>query len=313
MNVLGIDIGGANLKAVCGDDARSREFPLWKNPSRLEAELHQLVSGWHWSRVAVTMTGELCDCFATKREGVTAIITAATSVFGPETQFWRTDGRFLSGRESLSDPLPCAAANWLALASVAARLCPEGVLVDVGSTTCDVVRLRGGKPAPIGLTDTQRLRSGELIYTGARRTPVCAILGWGGMAEFFATTLDVNLVLGGVADDSSDLATADGRPATRPMALARLARMIGGDIESLSEIEIVAMARGIRDLQIDRIRESLFAIAGDCRTVVAAGSGIDYAREAAVGFQMIDLELRWGVGSSRAGCARSVAELLSCR
>jgi probable H4MPT-linked C1 transfer pathway protein len=312
MTVFGVDVGGANLKAVYGNDARSREFALWKEPKRLESELRQLVQSWSWKQVAVTMTGELCDCFATKREGVTAIAEAAFKVFGPETRFWRIDGRFSDFQETVADPLPCAAANWLALATVAARLCPDGVLVDVGSTTCDIVRLREGRPSPRGLTDTARLQSGELIYTGARRTPVCAILGGDGMAEFFATTLDVNLVLGHFVDDPHDLSTADGRPATRPFALARLARMIGGDIESLAESEIVALARSIRDRQVGQIRHSLLEIAQDCRTVVAAGSGISYVREAASGFQFLDLEQLWGVGASHAACARAVAELLSC-
>src|SRR5438046_1175169 len=72
MSVLGLDIGGANLKAVHADgSARTVRFPLWKQPADLPAALSALLASMpHSTRLAVTMTGELCDCFATKREGV---------------------------------------------------------------------------------------------------------------------------------------------------------------------------------------------------------------------------------------------------
>src|SRR5207302_1770736 len=119
-------------------------------------------------------------------------------------------------------------------AEVAARLIPTGpgVLIDIGSTTSDLIPLSDGRARPLGLTDTDRLRTGELVYAGVRRTPVCALAGQlpfrgvttGLAAELFATTLDVYLTLGEVSADSSDRATADGRPATPEAAIARLAR-----------------------------------------------------------------------------------------
>src|SRR5947208_2344005 len=74
--------------------------------------------------------------------------------------------------------LRTAAANWLATAVWAGRFAPEGaaLLIDAGSTTTDIVPLWNGRPMPLGLTDPDRLRTGELVYTGARRTPVCALL-----------------------------------------------------------------------------------------------------------------------------------------
>src|SRR6202030_2937868 len=106
----------------------------------------------------------------------------------------------------------------------------SGLLIDVGSTTTDVIPLSGGRAVPRGVTDAARLQTSELVYTGARRTPVCALVHEGVAAELFATTLDVYLTLGAFAEDSST-DTADGRPATRPRAHARLARMRGGDAE----------------------------------------------------------------------------------
>src|SRR4051812_32682155 len=193
--VLGLDVGGANLKAAhTGGVARSRPFPLWKRPHDLAAELRQLVADLPPARrVAVTMTGELCDCFPTSRAGVLHILDAiAESVTAP-VHVWRTDGRFVNLDEARADLRPCAAANWLALATFAGRFALPGpaLLVDVGSTTTDVVPLVDGVPTPAARTDADRLKAGELVYTGVRRTAVCALLGTGGAAEFFATTHDV--------------------------------------------------------------------------------------------------------------------------
>ena len=129
-----------------------------------------------------------------------------------------------------------AAANWLALAALVARRQPRGrgLLLDIGSTTTDLVPLEDGRPAPRGRTDPERMACCELLYTGVRRTPVCAAVP-GVAAELFATMQDVYLVLGLVPDDPADTGTADGRPATAPLAHARLARMQFTDMAVLPE------------------------------------------------------------------------------
>src|SRR4051794_1172212 len=62
--ILGLDIGGANLKAATADKrAVSVPFPLWKQPDKLPAALAELVAKFpEAEELAVTMTGELCDC-----------------------------------------------------------------------------------------------------------------------------------------------------------------------------------------------------------------------------------------------------------
>src|SRR5262249_59450212 len=104
-------------------------------------------------------------------------------------------------------------------------------LVELGQTRIALIPLWEGEPRRKGRTDPERLKARELVYTGVRRTPVCALMDGDGMAEFFATTLDVYLVLGRIPEDRSDRDTADGRPATVDFAHARLARMLGGDSE----------------------------------------------------------------------------------
>src|SRR5207253_8159474 len=117
-------------------------------------------------RLAVTMTGELCDCFDTKRGGVHAILDSLVRA-EPETaiQIWSTLGRFVSVTEARVDPWRVAAANWHALATYAGRFAPQGagLLIDIGSTTTDIIPLWQGRPVPHGCTDPQRLASGALV------------------------------------------------------------------------------------------------------------------------------------------------------
>lgn len=270
--VLGLDIGGANLKAATADKrAVSVPFPLWKQPDKLPAALAELVAKFpDAEELAVTMTGELCDCFETKRDGVNAIIKAVRFASAARPiHVWSTDGVFLNSEAAKQNHLRVAAANWHALATFAGRYVPEGraILVDVGSTTTDIIPILDGVPVPEGKTDYDRLFSRELVYTGVRRTPVCAVMSWLVAAELFATTLDAYLVLGVIPENPNDCDTADGRPATRKHALARLARMYCADMEVVPEDNIRVFAEGIRDQQRERLRNCINAVAERLKTM----------------------------------------------
>ena len=78
MNWLALDIGGANLKVADGRGyAVSYPFALWKNHRQLEQRVrHAIENAPVASRLAVTMTGELADCFRSKEEGVLFILDA---------------------------------------------------------------------------------------------------------------------------------------------------------------------------------------------------------------------------------------------
>src|SRR5207253_9300437 len=115
--------------------------------------------------------------------------------------------------------------------------------LDIGSTTTDIVELWRGRPVPSAWTDMERLKCSELVYTGVRRTPLCAVLGTSVAAELFATTLDVYLTLGLIPEDADDGNTADGRPATKHWAHLRLARMLCGDGDTVADKETRALAR----------------------------------------------------------------------
>jgi len=245
--ILGLDIGGANLKAAtAGKRAASVPFALWKHHEKLPEILAELVARFpDADELAVTMTGELCDCFATKRDGVNAILDAVESLsHGRLIRVWTTDGVFVTPDRARLDHLKVAAANWHALATFAGRFSPSGdaLLIDIGSTTTDIIPLLAGYPHTLGRTDRDRLRHSELVYIGVRRTPVYAMAVEPVCAELFATTQDVFVVLGLLPENPADNDTADGRALTVEYSLARLARMLGGDRDTLQNLTLIEFA-----------------------------------------------------------------------
>jgi probable H4MPT-linked C1 transfer pathway protein len=317
-SILALDIGGANLKAAHSSGAVSHHpFELWRDPAGLPDALGNLLLGVPPAGcLSVTMTGELCDCFATKREGVAFILDAVVKAAdGRPVWVWQNEGRLYPVETARNEPLRVAAANWLALAAYCGRFVPDGpaLVVDVGSTTTDIVPLFDGRPVPQGRTDPERLRYRELIYTGVRRTPLCALMGLEGAAELFATTQDVYLILGDLAEDESDRGTADGRPATRTAALSRLARMRCADAETGVESEALALARELADRQLRWIVRGLQASAvrlgGAPGAVVTAGAGEFLARAAArrapalAAARSVSISQELGPAASQAACA----------
>jgi probable H4MPT-linked C1 transfer pathway protein len=327
--VLGLDIGGANLKAAwhsaAGTLARSVPFALWCEPERLGQQLAALMSDRDcpaFDRLAITMTGELCDCYASKREGVCAILDAVETVARAPVDVWTMRGRFLPLAEVRQEPLAAAAANWLALAAFAARYAELGgtaVLIDIGSTTTDVIPLLEGRPAPTGRTDPERLQSGELVYTGVRRTPLCALLGEAVAAELFATTLDAYLLLENLREDPLDTTTADGKPATRAAAELRLARMLCADLESSTDYQRRWLAWEALSRQVEILRRALGRVVDRLpappATVILAGEGEFLAREVLWmhgglgGCRVVSLTEELGPSVSQAACAHAVAVL----
>ena len=321
--ILGLDVGGANLKAVHSDGAaRSVPFALWRDPAGLPEALRSVRDALPPADVlAVTMTGELCDCFGSKRQGVAAILAAVEAMAGPTpVRVWCNEGRFLDPAKARALALQTAAANWLALATFAGRHAPHGsaLLIDIGSTTTDLGPLLHGKPIPSGRTDPERLRSGELVYTGVRRTPLCALLD-GSAAELFATTLDAYLLLGGIGEDAADCNTADGRPATRAAAERRLARMLCADLESSTADERRGVAVRAAQRQQEMLRRALIQVLSRLpappQTIVLAGEGEFLAAEVCGSFDplgraaVVSLSQKLGPAISQAACAHAVAVL----
>jgi hypothetical protein len=328
MTWLGLDIGGANIKIADGRSfALSRPFPLWQRPGDLAQELAAtLAASPAADSLAVTMTGELADCFATKAEGVAAICGAvAQAAAGREVRVYGVDGQFMSTEAAIERPLVVAASNWHALACFAGQYVPagRGLLIDIGSTSADLIPLEAGNPVGRGSNDPERLAAGELVYTGVQRTPVCALvpaLPWAERvcpvaAELFATTWDAYLVLGDLPEEPENHLTADGRPATRALAIDRLARMICADRTLFTAHDAERAAATISAAQLAKLgiatRQAIGRTPPD--RVILGGQGEFLARRLVqkLGWQpeVISLAERLGPAVSACAPAHSVAVL----
>lgn len=243
--VTGFDIGGAHLKAAQvapgGRVVAAAQVPcaLWQGLDRLERAFAEALAGLApVGRAAITMTGELADLFPDRATGVRALTEAtARALPGATLLVWAGRHGFVPPGEAGALTTAIASANWLASASLAAQAVGEGLFVDLGSTTTDILVLAGGEVRAQGLTDRERLATGELAYTGLTRTPLMALAEAapfagrevGLMKEYFATTADLYRVLGVLPEGADQHPAADGGPKTLEASVRRLARMVGAD------------------------------------------------------------------------------------
>jgi probable H4MPT-linked C1 transfer pathway protein len=189
------------------------------------------------------MSGELADCFSSREEGIRSIVDSVQEVF-PGARFYGTDAAF---HESAVPAL--AAANWLVSAEYLMDRYPGSLLVDLGSTTTDIVPLSGMEPL-LGLTDLGRLQRGYLVYTGLLRTCVPALVREVSLRgvptpvcpEFFSISADVHLVLSHITEEEYTVDTPDGKGKDRSSALRRLARVVCADLDEIGEEGACAVA-----------------------------------------------------------------------
>ncbi|CAD5372160.1 H4MPT-linked C1 transfer pathway protein [Rubrivivax sp. A210] len=296
--VYGWDIGGAHVKAcrLQGGvvvDAVEWACPLWQGEAHLARVLEAARNrwpGWREARHAVTMTGEMVDLFEHREAGVQRIaelLDQGLDAAAP-LQLYAAEAGWCAPEQVAPHWEAIASANWLATAHhAAAALAPAaGVLVDIGSTTTDLIAFGDGRVLNTGRSDAERLASGELAYQGVVRTPLCALgprIAWRGrllnvMNEFFATTADVYR-LSGELDPAHDLhPAADNGTKDAAGSRRRLARMIGLDAREATADEWQLFARAWRVRQTEELRGQFERVVterglGAGATVVAAGCG----------------------------------------
>lgn len=299
--VIGWDVGGAHVKAARWQrgrivDAAQWPCPLWQGMDRLDAVLGAAQARWpdlgslaH----AVTMTGEMVDLFEHREQGVARIAARLADAL-PSPRFFAGGADWATAGEAGAQWERIASANWLATARHTARALPalEGLLVDIGSTTTDLIAFRRGHVVTESRSDAHRLATGELVYHGVVRTPLCALarrIDWKGrphnvMNEFFATTADVYRLTGELDEAHDQHPSADNAPKDARHTRARLARMIGLDERDGSAAQWEAFACAWREAQLAELRAQLEQVRRlhDLQpraTLVAAGCGAFLAPE----------------------------------
>lgn len=284
--IAGWDLGGAHLKAalVTAGGRVEQVFqipcPLWQGLTHLEQGIEDAFDRLGvCDRHAVTMTGELVDLFASRAEGVVALVDSfAARLGGGEVRFFAGPAGFLPANQARGRVREVASANWLASASYAARRLPAGLFLDLGSTTADVIPFAAGAVAVRGYSDADRMVEGELVYTGLTRTPVMAVtdrvpfLGrrYPLMAEYFATMADVHRLAGTLREETDQYPAADGRGKRPEDSARRLARMIGHDLDDASMEDWRGLAEHLAGCQRDSLLEA-------CREVLSRGDISDDA------------------------------------
>ena len=269
--MIGIDVGGANLKIVDEKGVHIHYCPLWK-----ESSLERIVGIYgSTDNAAVVMSGELADGFFNKTEGISFIVDAVRKTF-PDAIFYGTDAAF----HTQACP-ELAAANWLASVDLLRRTYPNGMMLDIGSTTADIVPFARFDDL-INMTDTLRLQAGYLVYTGMLRTPVATLANSAEIdgvltpfsTECFACSGDAHFVLGHIGSDEYSSATPDGKEVSRDACLRRLARTVCADLEEIGESGAVKIAESFWTAQKDLICSAVKKVANDTGADVILVGGI---------------------------------------
>lgn len=292
-HVIGWDIGGAHLKMARAENGRITDATIvkasmWLGLDEVRNALNGLRPLFQRDTVHVfTMTGELSDGFTSREAGVRGILDFIGTEFGQD------DVRIYAGRRgfvALSHAYDLgadiASANWHATAELSARIEGDGLFVDMGSTTTDILAFRDGHLCNDGYSDAERLLTGELVYTGftrsaligiAERVPVRGTMT-PLMNEYFANTADLGRILGTLDETDDHYPAADRRDKSLAGSIGRLARMVGRDSADLGEDEWIEIARWFSEHQLRMVHDGAFQVAAKARLnasapVVGAGIG----------------------------------------
>ncbi len=300
--VIGWDVGGAHVKASLFHEGAVRDVaqwpaPLWQGLSHLDAAVEAARGRWpalDRASHGVTMTAEMTDLFPDREAGVLGLVDRLASRLGPGVRFFAGDADWPTAAEAGGRWRDIASANWLATARGVAAARRDALLVDIGSTTTDLIPVRDGEPQPQGRSDATRLASGELVYLGVVRSPLCALarqIAFDGiernvMNEWFATTADVFRVTGELDPAHDQQPTADGGDKSLDASRRRLARMIGMDARDAEPPAWREFAATWRAAMLDEIGRHLLRVARTAQLppdapVVGAGCGAFLARELA--------------------------------
>jgi (4-(4-[2-(gamma-L-glutamylamino)ethyl]phenoxymethyl)furan-2-yl)methanamine synthase len=268
---IGWDLGGANVKLASIEDGRVRSVaqipcPIVPERRKFDAAVEGALPLIALPALhAVTMTGELSDVFGDRAEGVAYLVDLMLEAVGAQPLLiYAGEAGFLAPEDAKRHTLEVASANWHATASLVARHHAAGLLVDVGTTTTDLIPIKAGTVAARGATDAERLTEGELLYTGVVRTPVMAVAHSAPfrgrvqriVAERFATMADVWRLASDLPDDADPYPAADQRGKSPAESAARLARMLGRDASEAKLAEWTALAWYFADCQLAEIEHS---------------------------------------------------------
>jgi (4-(4-[2-(gamma-L-glutamylamino)ethyl]phenoxymethyl)furan-2-yl)methanamine synthase len=332
--ILGWDIGGAHIKAVLldakGNYVNSIQLacPLWRGLDFLARAIVEVQShmrkniGLYNIMHAITMTGELVDLFENRHEGVCEIAKVACKMLGENVHFYAAETAdnlpgFVAAFDVPRFASSIASANWHASANFLSQHIANALLIDIGSTTSDIIPIVNGRIGLNGNSDVARLKNDSLIYTGVVRTPIMALAQklpfFDGdedeadkadikkadvkktneinvMAELFATTGDVYRLTGDLHARVDLAETADGKGKSPLESARRLARMIGYDVDNSLE-RWITLSFACKALQMQQIKSAVTRHLQPNMVIVGAGAGAFLAQQIAADLQVTYLPI----------------------
>lgn len=285
VNVLGLDIGGANTKGALikfenSDIIESfsdiEYFPFWERTLKeIPKMLKKIVSKITYKNelklknvdyVAIAITAELSDAFKTKREGILTILTALEKVFDSKKVFFISNSnKFLDFKTTKIEYNSVAAANWVSTALFLGHFVSQCVLIDAGSTTIDLIPISNSIPITKGKDDVSRLINHELVYTGGLRATIPSITHYvpykDNMVrisfEKFALISDVHRILNNISEEEYINDTADNRTKSLNDSYARIARIICMDLDTVSKEDLDKIVNYIYEKQLEIVTEEV--------------------------------------------------------
>lgn len=293
--VIGWDIGGAHLKAALlnrnGELLQMHQVacPLWLGLDKLETAFDCILEKFDiqasCAEHAVTMTGELVDLFEGRDDGVRQIAKMTALKLGQRIRFYQmsqsNEDAFLTFDAVDVNTHVVASANWHASARLLSGYMREALLIDIGSSTTDIIAINNGHLSSSAYSDAERMQQDTLVYTGVVRTPVMAITQKllvdskesNVAAEHFATMADVYRLTGSLVEEMDMTETADGAEKTVFASARRLARMVGYDVNDKAMSVWQALAHDCQQRQLQQIEKAVLTQIGEGMTIVGAGLG----------------------------------------
>lgn len=268
----GWDIGGAHVKVAVSNDhgviirVIQQPCPLWQGLELLHQTAKAIIADAALVKCVhvLTMTGELVDLFGSRTQGVKAIVNVMSVLLGKNNLiiFAGEYGFLTPSQISTKHTKQIASANYLASVIFLRQHLATGIFVDIGSTTTDIILFDKTQIKVKYLTDYQRLRTQELIYTGVVRTPVMSVVRtivfqgkqMSLMAENFATMADVYRITGELNPRIDQTPSADNCTKTTPASHKRLARMLACDANDFTDNIWYQLAQQLKNIQLQQLQ-----------------------------------------------------------
>jgi (4-(4-[2-(gamma-L-glutamylamino)ethyl]phenoxymethyl)furan-2-yl)methanamine synthase len=294
IKIIGWDVGGAHIKAVALSvereviQALQLPCPLWLGLAHLKTTVEVALATFSIKPNdvlhVITMTGELVDLFQNRHVGVLEIAKMLNDILsrdGESIQFYAVNHGYVDFRHVSALSMNIASANWHASASCLATHVQDALLIDIGSTTTDIIPIQSGKVHTQNISDAQRMQADSLVYTGVVRTPVMAVankllldgIETNVAAEYFATMADIYRLTGELPQEVDMADTADGKGKSLLESARRLARMVGHDLEDKPIETWRHLAVDCRNRQLGQIKMAVLKHLKSNDLIIGAGAG----------------------------------------